>query len=153
MPLLGRDWSHAGVTKLYSDIAHNGFQLVYLTSRAIGQANITRSYIRGLKQDGLYLPEAPILMSSDRLLASFRREVIDRQPQLFKILALTQLKHLFPPHHNPFYAGFGNRITDVVRLKLLHHSCCCMVSQSGQMLILLCFCLSHSLLTRRSEFH
>jgi hypothetical protein len=114
LPLLGRDWSHVGVAKLYSEIARNGFQCVYLTSRAIGQANITRSYVRGLKQDGLYLPEGPILMSPDRLIASFRREVIDRQPQLFKILALTQVKHLFPPQHNPFYAGFGNRITDIL---------------------------------------
>lgn len=60
---------------------------VYLTSRAIGQANITRTYIRGLKQDGVYLPDGPILMSPDRLMASFRREVIDRQPQIFKIMS------------------------------------------------------------------
>lgn len=117
MPLLGRDWSHAGVARLYASIAANGFQMIYLTSRAIGQANITRSYIRGLKQDGQYLPEGPILMSPDRLMASFRREVIDRQPQLFKITSLTQVKHLFPPHHQPFFSGFGNRVTDILSYK------------------------------------
>jgi len=117
MPLLGRDWSHGGVASLFASIARNGFQLVYLTSRAIGQANITRQYIRGLKQDGMFLPDGPILMSPDRLMASFRREVIDRQPQIFKIMALTELKHLFPSWHNPFYAGFGNRVTDVLAYK------------------------------------
>ena len=117
MPLLGRDWSHQGVAKLFHAIARNGFQPVYLTSRAIGQANITRQYIRGLRQDGVFLPDGPILMSPDRLMASFRREVIDRQPQIFKIMALTELKHLFPPWHNPFWSGFGNRITDILAYK------------------------------------
>jgi hypothetical protein len=117
MPLLGRDWTHGGVASLFHSIARNGFQIVYLTSRAIGQANVTRTYIRGLKQDGLFLPDGPILMSPDRLMASFRREVIDRQPQIFKIMALTELKHLFPPWHNPYYAGFGNRVTDILAYK------------------------------------
>ena len=34
--LMGRDWTHLGVAKLYHDIAKNGYRLMYLTSRAIG---------------------------------------------------------------------------------------------------------------------
>ena len=114
MPLVGRDWSHVGVTQLYSDIHRNGYQLLYLTSRAIGQANITRGYIQGLRQGESSLPYGPVIMSPDRLLHSFRREVIHRRPQEFKIVALRDVKGLFDDDYNPFVAGFGNRITDVV---------------------------------------
>ena len=114
MPLVGRDWSHVGVTRLYSDISRNGYQLLYLTSRAIGQANITRGYIQGLRQGESSLPYGPVIMSPDRLLHSFKREVIHRRPQEFKIIALRDIKGLFDDEYNPFYAGFGNRITDVV---------------------------------------
>ena len=81
MPLVGRDWSHFGVTKLYTDIRRNGYELLYLTSRAIGQANITRGYISSLRQGESSLPLGPVIMSPDRLLHSFKREVIDRRPQ------------------------------------------------------------------------
>ena len=114
MPLVGRDWSHVGVTQLYSDIHRNGYQLLYLTSRAIGQANITRGYIHSLRQGESSLPFGPVIMSPDRLLHSFKREVIHRRPQEFKIIALRDVAGLFDDDHNPFYAGFGNRITDVV---------------------------------------
>ena len=114
MPLVGRDWSHVGVTALYSDIHRNGYQLLYLTSRAIGQANITRGYIHSLRQGQSSLPFGPVIMSPDRLLHSFKREVIHRRPQEFKIIALKDVRALFDDDYNPFYAGFGNRITDVV---------------------------------------
>lgn len=42
---LGRDWTHSGVAKLYSKIKRNGYEILYLTSRAIGQADTTRNYI------------------------------------------------------------------------------------------------------------
>lgn len=35
--MIGRDWTHSGVAKLYTDITRNGYQILYLTSRAIGQ--------------------------------------------------------------------------------------------------------------------
>ena len=69
------------MTQLYSDISRNGYELLYLTSRAIGQANITRGYISSLKQGESSLPHGPVLLSPDRLLHSFKREVIDRRPQ------------------------------------------------------------------------
>ncbi|KAI9618301.1 hypothetical protein KEM48_006754 [Puccinia striiformis f. sp. tritici PST-130] len=52
--MIGRDWTHAGVAKLYTDIARNGYKLIYLTSRAIGQANTTREYLKGINQMGLF---------------------------------------------------------------------------------------------------
>lgn len=53
-------------------------------------------------------------MSPDRLIYAFKREIIDRKPQLFKIAALLNIKNLFANNKCPFYAGFGNRDTDAV---------------------------------------
>ena len=37
--MVGRDWTHAGVASLYTNIRSNGYQILYLTSRAIGQVS------------------------------------------------------------------------------------------------------------------
>jgi phosphatidate phosphatase LPIN len=37
--MVGKDWTHQGVAKLYTDIVRNGYQIMYLTARAIGQAS------------------------------------------------------------------------------------------------------------------
>jgi hypothetical protein len=37
-----------------------------------------------------------------------------RRPHEFKIACLQDIRALFPPEWNPFYAGFGNRDTDEV---------------------------------------
>ncbi|EGG18194.1 hypothetical protein DFA_03681 [Cavenderia fasciculata] len=50
LPLIGKDWSHLGVAELYSNIKENGYNIMYLTSRAIGQAGLTRTYISSVKQ-------------------------------------------------------------------------------------------------------
>lgn len=53
------------------------------------------------------------------------REVIEKKPEKFKIECLTDIKHLFYPNTEPFYAAFGNRATvraPGLRLKKL--SCC-----------------------------
>ncbi|PLW08431.1 hypothetical protein PCASD_21435 [Puccinia coronata f. sp. avenae] len=112
--MIGRDWTHAGVAKLYTDIARNGYKLMYLTSRAIGQANTTREYLKGINQMGFVLPEGPVIMSPDRLMTSLHREVIMRKPEVFKMACLRDIKRLFGPSRSPFYAGFGNRITDAL---------------------------------------
>lgn len=41
----------------------------------------------------------------------FYREVIEKKPEKFKIECLTDIKHLFYPNTEPFYAAFGNRAT------------------------------------------
>lgn len=71
--MIGRDWTHLGVAKLYTDIVRNGYKIMYLTSRAIGQADATRDYLKGIKQNDYQLPEGPVIMSPDRLMASLHR--------------------------------------------------------------------------------
>ncbi|KAG2182282.1 hypothetical protein INT43_007209 [Umbelopsis isabellina] len=111
--MIGRDWTHNGVAKLYTDIHNNGYQLLYLTSRAIGQADYTREYLKKVEQDRYQLPDGPVIMSPDRLFTSFHREVIMRKPEVFKMACLRDVQRLFTSS-NPFYAGFGNRITDAM---------------------------------------
>ncbi|KDQ64419.1 hypothetical protein JAAARDRAFT_28049 [Jaapia argillacea MUCL 33604] len=112
--MVGRDWTHLGVAKLYTDICRNGYKVLYLTSRAIGQADATRYYLKGIKQNDYQLPEGPVIMSPDRLFASLHREVIMRKPEMFKMACLRDVQRLFGGGRNPFYAGFGNRITDAL---------------------------------------
>ncbi|KAK7470313.1 lipin Ned1 [Stygiomarasmius scandens] len=112
--MIGRDWTHLGVAKLYTDICRNGYKILYLTSRAIGQADATRGYLKGIKQNDYQLPEGPVIMSPDRLMASLHREVIMRKPEVFKMACLRDIQRLFGESRNPFYAGFGNRITDAL---------------------------------------
>ncbi len=128
---VGKDWTHLGIANLYTDIAQNGYRFLYLTSRPIGQANQTRGYLRGIEQDRYQLPEGPVIMSPDRFFMAMRREVIEGNPEQFKIPCLLDVRRLFYPkpleNANPmeldeyersmpcpFYAGFGNRETDAV---------------------------------------
>jgi phosphatidate phosphatase LPIN len=106
---IGKDWTHSGVASLYTQIAKNGYKFLYLTSRALGQAESTREYLKKIEQGSYQLPEGPVIMSPDRLLRAFTREVIYRRPEEFKMACLKDIKNLFP--FSPFYAGFGNRIT------------------------------------------
>lgn len=114
MPLVGKDWSHLGVAHLFSAIKENGYQLLFLSARAISQASLTRQFLFNLKQDGKALPDGPVVISPDGLFPSLFREVIRRAPHEFKIACLEDIKALFPCDCNPFYAGFGNRDTDEI---------------------------------------
>ncbi|OAQ27515.1 LNS2-domain-containing protein [Linnemannia elongata AG-77] len=111
--MAGRDWTHLGVAKLFTDIRSNGYHILYLTSRAIGQADYTRKYLQKVEQNSYQLPDGPVIMSPDRLFSAFHREVIIRKPEVFKMACLRDVKKLFGDR-NPFYAGFGNRITDAL---------------------------------------
>ena len=112
--MIGRDWTHAGVAKLYTDIVNNGYNIMYLTSRSVGQADTTRAYLYGVCQDGYRLPRGPVIMSPDRTIAALRREIYLRKPEVFKMACLRDILGLFPGKKNPFYAGFGNRLTDAL---------------------------------------
>lgn len=114
LPAVGRDWSQVGVAGLYSQIEKNGYKLLYLTARPIGQASQTRAFLHSVVQGGAKLPNGPVVMSPNRLVESFTREVIRRKPHEFKIGALREVRSLFSPDYNPFHAGFGNRDTDVI---------------------------------------
>ncbi len=37
LPLIGVNWSHSGVANLYTNIQANGYKIIYLSSRAVGQ--------------------------------------------------------------------------------------------------------------------
>lgn len=112
--MIGRDWTHAGVAKLYTDIVANGYNILYLTSRSVGQADTTRAYLNGVSQDGFKLPKGPVIMSPDRTIAALRREIYLRKPEVFKMACLRDILNLFSHKRNPFYAGFGNRLTDAL---------------------------------------
>ncbi|KAM3425294.1 Phosphatidic acid phosphohydrolase 1 [Cercospora zeina] len=145
---IGRDWTHQGVAKLYTEIAANGYNFLYLTSRSVGQADTTRAYLKGVAQDGYKLPPGPVILSPDRTIAALRREVYLRKPEIFKMACLRDIMSLFSGHGgaqnttenaleaglkpmneadmpgglgtgrgksgSPFYAGFGNRLTDAL---------------------------------------
>jgi phosphatidate phosphatase LPIN len=114
--MIGRDWTHKGVAKLYTDIVNNGYNIFYLTSRSVGQADLTRAYLNGVVQEDYRLPKGPVIMSPDRTIAALRREVYLRKPEVFKMACLRDIMQLFdkPPGQTPFYAGFGNRFTDAL---------------------------------------
>lgn len=101
------------MAELFTNIASNGYRMLYLTSRGIGQSSVTRSYLfENVKQRNFSLPAGPMIMSPDSLTTAFYREVIVKRPQEFKIPALSNISSLFEKNHNPFYCGFGNRATD-----------------------------------------
>jgi phosphatidate phosphatase LPIN len=112
--MIGRDWTHIGVAKLYTEIVSNGYNIMYLTSRSVGQADNTRAYLNGVVQEGYRIPRGPTILSPDRTLAALRREIYIRKPEVFKMACLRDIKSLFGPSRTPFYAGFGNRLTDAL---------------------------------------
>ena len=119
LPFFGRDWSHPGVTDLFRNLYNNGYKVLYLTARAIGQSSMTKNYLINLIQNQKSLPPGPLFMSPDGIFTSLRREVIEKKPHLLKIPLLTELKNLFPKGLKPFYAGFGNRETDAISYRYL----------------------------------
>ena len=118
--MVGRDWTHLGVAKLYTEIVANGFNILYLTSRSVGQADTTRTYLDGIRQEGWKLPKGPVIMSPDRTMVALRREVYLRKPEVFKMSCLRDILGLFPGRTNPFYAGFGNRFTDALSYRTVN---------------------------------
>ncbi|KAF1988494.1 LNS2-domain-containing protein [Aulographum hederae CBS 113979] len=114
--MIGRDWTHLGVAKLFTDIVANGYNILYLTSRSVGLADTTRGYLNGVMQEGYTLPKGPVIMSPDRTAAALRRELYLRKPEVFKMACLRDIMGLFNKgaSETPFYAGFGNRFTDAL---------------------------------------
>ena len=113
LPIVGKDWAQSGVAQLFTKIKNNGYKLLYLSARAIGQARVTREYLKSIKQGDLSLPEGPLLLNPTSLISAFHREVIEKKPEQFKISCLSDIQALFPDGSKPFYAGYGNRINDV----------------------------------------
>lgn len=118
MTMFGKDWTHPGVAKLFRDIIVNGYNILYLTARSVGQADTTRQYLDSINQDGVKVPKGPVILSPDRTMAALKREIILKKPEVFKMACLRDIKSLFfddrDDERTPFYGGFGNRITDAI---------------------------------------
>ncbi|XP_040890674.1 phosphatidate phosphatase LPIN1 isoform X2 [Toxotes jaculatrix] len=117
LPTLGKDWTHQGIARLYHRVSQNGYKFMYCSARAIGMADMTRGYLHWVNERGTMLPMGPVLLSPSSLFSALHREVIEKKPEKFKIECLTDIKHLFYPNTEPFYAAFGNRATDVYSYK------------------------------------
>ncbi|XP_018652360.1 putative lipin [Schistosoma mansoni] len=130
MPLVGMDWTHHHIAQLYNKIANNGYKFIYLSSRPIGQARATRKLLYTIQQGNYRLPDGPILLSPFSVLEAFRKEVIAKRADEYKIECLREVCNLFiDDNHNhqneneedniPFIAGFGNRPTDIATYKAI----------------------------------
>ncbi|XP_077568949.1 phosphatidate phosphatase LPIN1 isoform X2 [Stigmatopora nigra] len=117
LPTLGKDWTHQGIARLYHKVSQNGYKFMYCSARAIGMADMTRGYLHWVNERGTMLPMGPVMLSPSSLFSALHREVIEKKPERFKIECLTDIKHLFYPNTQPFYAAFGNRATDVYSYK------------------------------------
>ncbi|XP_035385320.1 LOW QUALITY PROTEIN: phosphatidate phosphatase LPIN1 [Electrophorus electricus] len=116
LPTLGKDWTHQGITSLFHK-RQNGYKFMYCSARAIGMANMTRGYLHWVNESGTELPQGPVLLSPSSLFSALHREVIEKKPETFKVECLNDIKNLFYPNTQPFYAAFGNRATDVYSYK------------------------------------
>ncbi|MBN3282688.1 LPIN2 phosphatase, partial [Polyodon spathula] len=117
LPQLGKDWTHQGIAKLYHKIHQNGYKFLYCSARAIGMADITKGYLQWVNDRGTVLPKGPVLLAPSSLFSALHREVIEKKPEVFKIACLTDIRNLFSPMRQPFYAAFGNRVNDVYAYK------------------------------------
>ncbi|XP_041661468.1 phosphatidate phosphatase LPIN1-like isoform X2 [Cheilinus undulatus] len=117
LPTLGKDWTHQGIAHLYHKVSQNGYKFLYCSARAIGMADMTRGYLHWVNERGTMLPIGPVLLSPSSLFSALHREVIEKKPEKFKVECLTDIKNLFYPNTQPFYAAFGNRPTDVYSYK------------------------------------
>lgn len=97
--------------QLYSKIKQNGYEILYLSARAIGQSGQTRNFLNRVQQNRAVMPQGPLMISPEGVLPSFKREVIYKKPHILKIKILKDIRRLFPKV-SPFYAGFGNKQSD-----------------------------------------
>uniref|UniRef100_A0AAQ5XWI1 LNS2/PITP domain-containing protein n=1 Tax=Amphiprion ocellaris TaxID=80972 RepID=A0AAQ5XWI1_AMPOC len=116
LPTLGKDWTHQGIAQLYHKVSQNGYKFLYCSARAIGMADMTRGYLHWVNERGTMLPVGPVLLSPSSLFSALHREVIEKKPEKFKVECLTDIKNLFYPNTQPFYAAFGNRPTKTFAL-------------------------------------
>ncbi|ETO21523.1 lipin [Reticulomyxa filosa] len=125
MHYMGYDWSHEHVISLLDSIARRGYHIVYLSARSMNLCVNTKQFLFeyvSQQQDNVIqqLPLGPLLLAPNSTWASLKRELIQKAPQDFKIPALRHLFDLFQYKRQaselylPFYAGFGNRISDIL---------------------------------------
>lgn len=72
-PLVGGQWAQPGVSSMYQRIVRNGYRIIYLSARAIGQSSTTKDYLRSVNIDGHPLPDGPIFLTPSSLLQAFTK--------------------------------------------------------------------------------
>lgn len=88
LPQLGMDWTHHGITELYHHLAEHGYQILFLSSRSIGQAEYTRAFLASILQSDFRMPVGPVIISPFGILPALYKEMVLRRPHEFKIQAL-----------------------------------------------------------------
>ena len=96
---------------------NNGYFFIYLSSRSIGQAALTRDYLQRLHVDGHKLPLGPVIISPDGLVPSLYREMVVKRPYEFKIrcVAISSSQLQFA-----FIAQSHGQVTQWHRAQTLH---------------------------------
>jgi phosphatidate phosphatase LPIN len=108
-------YHHPGVSQFLSSLVEKDLAVVYLTSRPRALTTATRKFLRGVSEQGVRLPQGPLIMSSLQTLDAFYQEVVTKSSGVFKSRALEDVAELFfcsGAAFPPFIAGFGNRVTD-----------------------------------------
>ena len=114
LPKIGFDYVQNGIDKILNRLNSNGYRLLYLTARGIGQTQSTRNYLFS----ELCVPNGAVICSPSTTRAALYREVIQKRPQDFKIPTLAMIVRAFNDSDSdsdsvcPFVGGFGNRVTD-----------------------------------------
>jgi phosphatidate phosphatase LPIN len=111
---IGKGWFHNDVAELYDKISQNNYRFVYLSARSILQSRSSKNLINTVKQDEFSLPNGPLLLNPSSLLTSLTIELTNNSDD-FKISCLNSLRQIFKT--NPFFAGFGNKTTDLKTYK------------------------------------
>lgn len=107
------DWTHFNIAKFYEELYKRNYIIIYLTARSIGQSERTRDYLLKLRQQGIWLPEGPIILYPGWFVESFKQELITKSADLFKTKFIWRIQKVFSNSlNNPIYAGFGNKETD-----------------------------------------
>ncbi|XP_057678802.1 phosphatidate phosphatase LPIN1 [Corythoichthys intestinalis] len=114
LPTLGKDWTHRGIAQLYHKVSQNGYKILYCSARVVGTAD---GYLRRVDERGAVLPAGPVLLCPGGLFSAPRREVFEKKPEKFKVECLSDIRNLFYPNTQPFYAAFGSRPTDAFSYK------------------------------------
>merc|ERR1712107_739377 len=81
---------------------------MFLTNRAIGQSEITSNYIRSLKEGSYKMPHGPVLLQFESVLGALETELLNGQPEVNRIAALSRVRGLFPGRE-PFWLAMAIR--------------------------------------------
>ncbi|PRQ32627.1 putative phosphatidate phosphatase [Rosa chinensis] len=68
----------------FNMMQENGYELLFLSARAISQSSQTQQFLFNIKQDGKALPDGPVVISPDELFPSLFREGKDIDVEIAK---------------------------------------------------------------------